>query len=730
MLKTSLSVLSLCLFSLLNMTCSTKSGDHSNMLAPFSVIPQPGNVELLDGTGLEYGSLGSLILSDELKRPVMGPVLSQLSESLIKGKGTLTLKLDNSGTAPESREGYIMIIAEGNVEITSSGEAGLFYGCQTLEQLLEDARDLNVPIPACRIRDFPALTYRAVHFDVKHHLDHMNYYYECIDRLASYKINAVIFEFEDKLRYMQQPLVGAPQSISIEEMAALTEYARDRHIEISPLVQGLGHATFILKHDRYAYLRELPDNKWAFCPLDEGTYEVLFDLYEDAIQATPGSRYLHIGGDEVGNIGICPRCKPFADKEGMLKLNLYWLKRVCDFVIEKGRIPIFWDDMPLKQVGVYESTWDNSVTGEQALKAWTDGGVKLEKVISEFPENCIYMRWNYSQARQPGNILALDWYRDHKLKVMIATAAQTMATLLPQDDRKGEDPNGIASIRSFIQLAAEKEIGGMLCTSWDDNSPHMETYWRGWIASAEYSWTPDGRSLEEFDEAYLQREYGLNVQRYADLYGTIRKGIKFWEFAYNRQGTREDRENALQNLPRVEHWLPPLDKTEPVKIDFTDRLIELPDPGNPGNWSKEYEARLNEASVIAGEYPNTSKTLNALYISSKRNRYHWELLIAINDFQVTAPHILLALKKCDTDDKTRLEQGIEQVNAALKEFDNAWLSLQNVYAETRFISCPETYVPDRYFHFASQREDMSYLIQAEELFHRMVQQWRNQISHN
>ena len=155
----------------------------------------------------------------------------------------------------------------------------------------------------------------------------MNYYYDSIDRLARYKINAVVIEFEDKLRYRRQPLVGAPQSISIDEMAALTRYARERHIEITPLVQGSGHATFILKHQEYAGLRELPWNKWAFCPLNEGTYQVLFDMYRDAIDATPGSKYLHIGGDEIGNIGLCPRCKPMADKEGMLSLSLYWLKR-------------------------------------------------------------------------------------------------------------------------------------------------------------------------------------------------------------------------------------------------------------------------------------------------------------------------------------------------------------------------------------------------------------------
>jgi len=319
MQKTTLSIL--LLSTLLNLPLIAASGNN-NLPAPFSVIPQPRQVKLLSEDGLEYGKLANLILPDEMVRPFMGPILSQLTINM-NGKGTLTLKLDDNGMAPESPEGYIMKIHKGNVEIISAGEAGLFYGCQTLEQLLEDARDFNLAVPACEITDFPAISYRAVHFDVKHHLDHMNYYYECIDRLAHYKINAVIFEFEDKLRYQKQPLVGAPQAISIDEMAALTKYAHDRHIEISPLVQGLGHATFILKHQEYAHLRELPQNQWAFCPLDEGTYEVLFDLYRDAIEATPGSKYLHIGGDEIGNIGLCPRCKPTADKEGTLSLNLY-----------------------------------------------------------------------------------------------------------------------------------------------------------------------------------------------------------------------------------------------------------------------------------------------------------------------------------------------------------------------------------------------------------------------
>jgi hypothetical protein len=722
-----ISILFLLIF-LLTFSLGAESGNVNKIPAPFSIIPQPRQVEMLSGNGLEYGKLDNLNLTDEIKRPVLGYILSQLTESFINEKGTLTLKMEDSGTAPGSQEGYILTILNGNAEIISSGEEGLFYGCQTLEQLLEDARDFNTPIPACKITDYPALSYRAVHFDVKHHLDHMNYYYETIDRLARYKINAVIFEFEDKLRYERQPLVGAPQAISIDEMAALTNYARQRHIEISPLVQGLGHATFILKHEKYAHLRELTYNQWAFCPMDEGTYEVLFNLYRDAMEATPGSRYLHVGGDEIGNIGLCPRCKPTADKEGMLSLNLYWLKRVCEFINENGRIPIFWDDMPLKEAGVYESTYNPSINSEEASKVWTEGSLKLEEVLSELPGNCIYMRWNYSMGNQPGNILALDWYRDHKLNVMIATAAQTGATLIPFDDRTGLDPNGIASIRSFIQLAAEKEIRGMLCTAWDDNSPLMETYWRGWIASAEYSWAPAGRTLEEYDEAYLRREYGISFQNYADLYAALREAAEFWNKAFNREGNRTDMENALLDMPQLAHWLPPDDGDKPEQTDFSERLIEMPDLNIPGSWSKKYADRLIEAASITEKYINTSQALNNFLKSSKRNRYHWEVFSAINDFQITAPHLLLALKQCDTADKTQLKQGTEEVNAALEEFRNAWSHLQNVYAETRFISYPENYVPDHYFHFASQREDLTWMIQAEELFHKMIRQWIEEVN--
>lgn len=657
---------------------------------PFKILPKPRKVQFLKGQGLTVDELKQVRLGGDFSRPIMGSILSRLPLSSGDERGTLTLAISEDKNLPGSEEGYILHVQNGRVNVGSRGEAGLFYACQTLEQLLEDSRDTGVSIPACRITDFPSLSYRAVHIDVKHHLDTMKYYTDSIDRLARYKINAVIFEFEDKLRYRRRPLVGAPQAISIDEMAALTNYARERHVEISPLVQGLGHATFILKHEKYAPLREDPESRWAFCPCDEGTYEVLFDLYLDAFDATPGSRYLHVGGDEVGEIGQCPRCRPRADKEGKLALNLYWLKRVCEFAQKNGRIPIFWDDMVFKYAGVWSTMWSD-LEHKEVAQLWEKGEPILDSGLEHFPKNCVYMRWNYTLARQEGNIRALEWFKKRGLKAWIATAAQNVHPLLPQDDR-------VNIIQSFIKLAGEKGIDGMLCTAWDDSSPHMETYWRGLIASGEFSWNPGGRSLDEFEEAYLQREFGPECADATHLYSELFQSVSFWNEALCEKGNR-------------------------VRIQ---ELIALPGLNDPGEWSRTHEGKLNRALFEAEMYLRLKVQLEELLHNSRRNRYHLELLSAINNFQVTSAHMLLALRECDTRDRRRRARGMEKVQAALDEFDNAWEKLQEVYGKTRFLSYPEEYVPDRYFHMASRTEDLSWMIEVENQFHKNVRDWLNQ----
>jgi hypothetical protein len=309
---------------------------------------------------------------------------------------------------------------------------------------------------------------------------------------------------------------------------------------------------------------------------------------------------------------------------------------------------------------------------------------------------------------------------------MVSTAVQSSGfALFPADQRTGKMSDlGLVAIKSSLELAYEKGITGMLSTAWDDRSMHMETFRRGFVASAEYSWNTKGRTLDEFQKAYMQREFGPNAN-YTDLYFQLRDAARFWETSLVKKGNRMDRANALFTLPGMSHWVAKQNKKK--KVDPVTIVIELPDINKPGEWSKKYKARLDEAEKYTEIYNRTSLKLEELKDVSMRNRYHWEIFSALNDFQTTAPKLLLALKQCDVDDKEKQKEGAKAVRAELDNFNRVWENLKNVYSETRFISYPPNYFPDRYTHFASQREDLTWMIQVEEVLHPEINNWLNNI---
>ena len=122
-------------------------------------------------------------------------------------------------------------------------------------------------------------------------------------------------------------------------------------------------------------------------------------------------------------------------------------------------------------------------------------------------------------------------------------------------------------------------------------------------------------------------------------------------------------------------------------------------------------------------YQYLSAKLANLQNSASRNRYYWQLARALYNFQNTAARVLLALKESDTADKNLHRMGLEHVRNAMENFEQVWAELKSVYDKTRFIKYPASYLPDRYFHLASQREDLTWMIQAEELYFGMIKKW-------
>ena len=669
------------------------AGEKGTFDRYFKLLPKPQTVQPLSGEGLLYNELRGICLTRLDSALVIPGLLNDLPHLDVAKMGSLSLIIKKDLALP-SDEGYVLLIKDKRVTIEAKSRSGLFYGMQTLNQLLEDAHDQNVSIPACRITDYPGIPVRAVHIDLKNHLDAGNYYYRTIDRLAAIKINNIIFEFEDKLRYRKAKDVGAADAISVEEFAAISKYAKDRFIEISPLVQGLGHASFILKHDAYKELRDNPESDWAFDPLNPKTYDLQFSMYEDAIEATPYGKYLHVGGDEVGKLGKSELSR--ASGKTPLELQMYWLKKVTDFAIEHHRIPIFWDDMVFKLGNLYQTTWDTTLTTKQVNELWEKNKGTLDKNIPLFPKGCVYMRWNYEAPASPGNILAIDWYKSHNLDVMPATSAQMSYAMLQRNQ------SNFQSIKDFCQITARKKLNGILCTVWDDSSPHFETTWRGLHDFAWFSWNAKDYSEKVVHETFRHRFYSpvLEDQRY-EFQNILENAVSVWDTAFIVDGDRENYHKAF-------------------------KLVDMPDKMKSGQWSLLYKDRLQQAQKAVTAYDTVKSRIGKALILARRNRYNLEVLEQINELQAYSSKLLLLIKQYDDAtspaDKSRLLRKIDDYK---NQFPAIRAQLEKVFAVTRIMARPAGYQLDSnlHEHWASSTYNTDWMYWYELAMNKKVTEW-------
>lgn len=657
----------------------------------FQLIPTPQKIEVKGGKALHYGELTYLISTHNNKIPVLPPILDALPQTEKPGKG-VQLIITEEGV-PSSVEGYVLDISSKGITIASKDKAGIFYGCQTLEQLLEDSRDFKRSIPEMIITDYPILAYRAIHFDTKHHLNRMEYYYKAMDRLARYKINAVIWELEDKLRYIRRPEIGAPNAISKEEMIALCRYARDRNIDVSPLVQGLGHASYILKH--HWELREDPASDRDFCPTDPRTYELQFDLYQDAIEAMPYGKYLHIGGDEVQSIGIDERCK--ATGKTPFELQMDWLQKTCSYATEHGRTPIFWDDMPLKHAGLWDILQNDTLQGKELDIQWNTQ--KLDEAINLFPKDCIYMRWKYEQAVTPIHQKLLNWYKEKGLKVMAATAAATGNSLyLPREIERTD------FIKGFCGITAKNNLTGILATTWDDGSPHAEAVWREFIALGEYSWNPTGKDRKSFSLAHGQREFGFcPADSLTEFINDLKALADFFDEALVTSGRRNP---AWGVTP------------------FT--LLDMPDPNNPGKWSLNNGKRVEDATTAIKRYEKIDSILNLGEKVALRNRYTLQVYRQTAHLFAFSAKVIIALHKYDlASTSVQKELALSEISNLCNYFNVMRSQFENVYSEIRFLSVANGYIEevDSNKHLSARTNNSDWMFYFEIPMVKQLKKW-------
>ncbi|SDM71200.1 family 20 glycosylhydrolase [Kriegella aquimaris] len=707
--------------------CEEKQPD-TNTISGAEILPAPQNFEIKEGKFIDPKDLEAIYIASDTKDAnfvanELRMKINELFEHDVKIKvaesydglsspaivlgipskdqGFSSYTSELPAPKKDNSQAYVLEAKDGMITLSGGDQAGLFYGVQTLGQLFEEVKWKEQNLPGLLIEDWPDMEERWVHYNYFFHLDRYEYIEEAIKKMAKYKINGIVFEFEDKFDYKSHPFIAAPNSFSSEQVKELTKYASQYNVAIVPLVQGFGHAGYLLKHDEIKHLREDPESNQSFCPMNEETYDLIFDLYRETIEATPGVKYFHLGGDEVRRIGYCDRCKKKIAEVGELGLYLVWLNRARDFMEEHGRIPIFWDDMPLKQAGgVYDLT--RRKANEKYDSIWTNGVAQLNKTIHKFPTDGVFMRWNYELGREKGNIQILDWYRENNFKTMAATAIIGDWPLIPKYDWT---PN---NIKSFITLAAEKGAMGQLCTAWgDDSGNHSEIYWLGFLASSEYSWSRKSpETIEEYWEKYIHRFFGPDTDGLISAFHNLSERVYFWDTGLMEKGNKRRKGYQLKSLP-----------------DFN----EIPPEGS---WTAHFKPLMEQALEEKAKCAEGTKIIVDNIPKVKDNAYNLEVFASMGRFMEAYTDLVLSIGEMsrisdevkeanDKGQQKEMAEGLENMasiaNDSWNEYVASYEDLKKIWEVTRYPKGGKEYMLNpQTIYMAGRTKDLSYLILAEQ----------------
>ena len=261
-----------------------------------------------------------------------------------------------------------------------------------------------------------------------------------LDAMADSKLNTLLFEYEAYFPWSGgNRRICASNAFSETDIAAIQSMAKERGIEIIPLVQVLGHVYHILIHPEYAACAEDSGIPQQLCPLSKETRTLARQLIDDIIRLHPGLRYIHLGGDECEQLGHCPRCAAYAKEHGLAELFLSYMRFVTDYALSKGVTPILWHDIALRH----------------------------PECLAEFDERVIFEFWNYGDASHGSPEIPF--------RKLLGTIPANRVIVSP--GARAEKQHGAlhhsaalveANIREMNALATDAGALGTILTDWPD----------------------------------------------------------------------------------------------------------------------------------------------------------------------------------------------------------------------------------------------------------------------
>jgi len=427
--------------------------------------------EIHDRTGMKL-SIEAVTAAPKTTRHIsLGRVTDPGLRSYLESQG---VKLgDELGSHDLDKQGYVICVTGSGVLVAGRTAQGLFYGVQTLRQLLrpEGPEGKTLAIPALVIRDWPSMEWRGVSDDISRGpIPTLDYLKRQIRTLAEYKINLLGFNMEHVFDFQTQPLV-APKDVAPKETALtpaeikeLVDYASKYYVTILPEQQGFGHLHQFLKYEIYSDLAETPHGH-VLTPTNPKTYDFIRQVYGEIVPLFPGP-FFHIGADETFELGL-GQTKALAAQQGLGRVYLEHLQKVFEIMQPYHKQLMFWGDI----------------------------AVKYPELLTILPKDMIAVPWYYDPRPSYENIITP--YTNAGLRVVVAPGAGNWRAIWPDLD------SAFVNIRNFVRDGQKHQALGALNTTWnDDGESLVDMTWPALVFGAAASWQPGESSIDDFKSSY------------------------------------------------------------------------------------------------------------------------------------------------------------------------------------------------------------------------------------
>ena len=455
------------------------------------IVPLPQQVELYNGTFNIDPQNTTFILSvsDTLGLTVG---LNQLSAAFEKLKGVSSFIAEDKeyqiwlgipsqnddfkdmclslNIWPEERigdEGYILLIHKKQIIIAANTITGLFYGIQSIKQLLSTYPD---ELPCLKIIDWPDLRYRGVQDDISRGpVPTLDFMKEQIRRMAEMKLNTVSYYTEHVVKTKKHgDFAPAGGSLSVEDWKLLSEYAARYHMEIIGNFQSLGHFEKIMAYPQYA---PLGDTERMISPIKKESIHLLQDVISEMAPAF-SSNIFNVNCDETWDLGR-GASKDFVDSAGVEKVYADHITRLHDILKKVNKRMMIWGDFALEHT----------------------------EILEFIPKDIILGAWDYS-AYDTFTQFFLP-FKNAGFDFMISPGVLNSNRIMPDFKMT------ITNIKNFTRDGAQHGAMGLLNTVWDDGATTLFSLdWYGLAYGADQSWNINDQNIESFNRRLNMGIYG------------------------------------------------------------------------------------------------------------------------------------------------------------------------------------------------------------------------------